>query len=695
VARPGPSPLVAAASPGGRLLAARWGASVPAGRRRAGEPLPHHAGAAADAASPERILVVARCVPRAHGPLDERRVDDLLGDLAALRPDCRLTLLAADGHDAGRRAPRLLARGVEVAAGPEDWEAWFDARALGFTHVVSTDPRATGRIEDHLSRTQPTARRVLYPPSLPFRDLASLQAAGTPAAEADGFRLVARLAEERLARRVTSFDALWCASRADRDWMVGAAPGTPCTVLPAAARRPTGPDRGFAGRSGYVVLAAWGHDVVAAHEDAARHAVREVLPGLVARDPTAVVRLVTDEPTPGLQALAGPHVQLVAAGDDPARWFRRARVCLATYPHGAGARDALALALDAGTPFATAGPAALEGELRGLAPMVAAADPAAAAARLHDDRSAWEAAHRRLADVALGARSRTAARTALVRALADVGVVPERAAPLDEAPMAQGDGPPVVLRPRRVPLLGTATPPSADEPPHGRDEQYRRWRERFGPTPERLAAVTRRVEALGDGPVVSVVMPVFNSDPAWLDEAVASVRAQLYGRWELCVGDDASTRRETAAVLDRHGHEDPRVRVVRLPGPEGVAGASNAALAHASGPLVAFLDHHDLLPPHALAEVALAAAADPDVDLLYTDEDALGQDGRLVEPLFKPDWSPDLLMSRDYVGHLLVVRRALLDKLGGLRRGYDGGHHHDLVLRAAELTDRVAHLPEP
>jgi GT2 family glycosyltransferase len=169
----------------------------------------------------------------------------------------------------------------------------------------------------------------------------------------------------------------------------------------------------------------------------------------------------------------------------------------------------------------------------------------------------------------------------------------------------------------------------------------------------------------------------------------------VYPNWELCIGDDGSTAPETLDVLARHEREEPRIRVVRLPGQQGISAATNAAIALATGDFVGFLDHDDELKPHALGEIALLLDDQPDLDLIYTDEDKREPDGRLVDPFFKPDWSPDHLMSRNYVCHLLVVRRHLLDRLGGLRSDYDGSQDYDLVLRATEQTDRIAHIHEP
>ncbi len=115
----------------------------------------------------------------------------------------------------------------------------------------------------------------------------------------------------------------------------------------------------------------------------------------------------------------------------------------------------------------------------------------------------------------------------------------------------------------------------------------------------------------------------------------------------------------------------------------------------ADGDYVTFLDHDDLLKPHALAQVARWLHADPTLDLIYSDEDKVGEDGELYDPHPKPDYSPDQLMNHNYMSHLTVLRRSLLEDLGGLRSEYDGSQDHDLMLRVAELTDRVAHIPEP
>ena len=137
-----------------------------------------------------------------------------------------------------------------------------------------------------------------------------------------------------------------------------------------------------------------------------------------------------------------------------------------------------------------------------------------------------------------------------------------------------------------------------------------------------------------------------------------------------------------------------RIVVTRLEERSGISAATNAALSLATGDYVTFLDHDDVLKPHALGQVVRWLNTDPTLDLLYSDEDKLNPAGRFTEARWKPDWSPNLLLCQNYVCHLLVLRRSLIESLGGLRSEYDGSQDYDLVLRAADATDRIAHIPD-
>ena len=193
-------------------------------------------------------------------------------------------------------------------------------------------------------------------------------------------------------------------------------------------------------------------------------------------------------------------------------------------------------------------------------------------------------------------------------------------------------------------------------------------------------------------PRFSVLTPVHDPEPADLAACLRSVRDQTSGDWEHVLVDDGSTRPDVARLLS-DAAADPRVRVVRRAASGGIVAASSDALATATGELVALLDHDDVLEPDALAAMDAAFAAGDDVDVAYSDHDMIRADGRYVTPSYKPDWSPERLRSQNYITHLLVARRELIDEVGGFRDGYDGAQDHDLVLRLGERARRVAHLP--
>lgn len=200
------------------------------------------------------------------------------------------------------------------------------------------------------------------------------------------------------------------------------------------------------------------------------------------------------------------------------------------------------------------------------------------------------------------------------------------------------------------------------------------------------------VAKLKNKPLLSIVMPVYNVERQWLLAAVDSVRRQYYPNWQLCVADDASTRQETRdALREIAALNDNRIKIVRLPKNAGIAVASNAALKLAAGEYVGLLDNDDELSLDALLEVALCInATQPDV--IYSDEDKLDESGEHVEVHCKPDYSPDYFFSINYVCHFAVLRRSLLAQIGGFRAGYDGAQDYDLLLRATEKTDKIAHI---
>ena len=222
---------------------------------------------------------------------------------------------------------------------------------------------------------------------------------------------------------------------------------------------------------------------------------------------------------------------------------------------------------------------------------------------------------------------------------------------------------------------------------------YHSWLQLHQRRAEDSDELRRAIDGFVSRPRISIITPVYNTDPRWLRRAVESVREQVYPEWELCLGDDGSTRQETVEALAAIAALDSRIKVVRMPRNGGISAASNAALAAATGEFIALLDHDDEIAPDALFEVARLLNAHPDADVVYTDEDKLEFDGSHSDPFFKPDWSPEYLRSSMYVGHLGVYRRDLVNRIGGFRSAYDGSQDYDLVLRATEHTNAVYHIP--
>ncbi|WP_438345110.1 glycosyltransferase family 2 protein [Methylorubrum populi] len=232
---------------------------------------------------------------------------------------------------------------------------------------------------------------------------------------------------------------------------------------------------------------------------------------------------------------------------------------------------------------------------------------------------------------------------------------------------------------------------------HRAETGYAAWIARF----DRLTAAERariRAEIAGweAPPLISVLMPVHDPDPRVLEAAIRSVRGQLYPTWELCIADDASTDPRIPRLIARHAAEEPRIRTVRRPENGHIARATNDALGLAGGAYAAFLDHDDLLSENALFEVARAVRADPELALIYSDEDKVDRRGRRFEPHFKSGYDRELLWAQNYVNHLCVVRTDALRRLGGLRPGFEGSQDHDLLLRLTEGLDasRVRHIPK-
>jgi GT2 family glycosyltransferase len=226
----------------------------------------------------------------------------------------------------------------------------------------------------------------------------------------------------------------------------------------------------------------------------------------------------------------------------------------------------------------------------------------------------------------------------------------------------------------------------------GAVSEYQRWFEKHRATPEQLAAMREGARAFALKPLISVIMPVFDAPMTWFEQAVDSVLAQAYEDWELIIVDDGSTDTGLRQHLRALDGRDPRMHVLHSDTNRGISAALNSGIEQARGEWLGFLDHDDVLEPDALFQTAKLLQAFPDADLIYSDEDKLGDTG-FERPLFKPDWSPDLLLSNNYVSHFITARRELVLSVGGFRPEFDAAQDYDLVLRIVEQTERIHHVP--
>ena len=202
------------------------------------------------------------------------------------------------------------------------------------------------------------------------------------------------------------------------------------------------------------------------------------------------------------------------------------------------------------------------------------------------------------------------------------------------------------------------------------------------------------IDSKSERPRISVIMPTYNSDVELLNAAIQSVTTQSYSNWQLCISDDGSSSQSTISAIQACMEKDQRISVVFRQESSGIAKNTNSALQLAKGDYCVFLDHDDLLAKHALFEVAKVVTDNPTLKLVYSDEDKIDSTGDRVDPHFKPDWNPDLLLSQNYICHLVALSREVIQRVGGCRIGFEGAQDHDLLLRVMEVVepDEVHHI---
>ena len=176
-------------------------------------------------------------------------------------------------------------------------------------------------------------------------------------------------------------------------------------------------------------------------------------------------------------------------------------------------------------------------------------------------------------------------------------------------------------------------------------------------------------------PLISVLIPVYNVEKKYLDECIESLLAQTYDNFEICIVDDASTKKETLSVLDKY-EKNKKIRIRHRKENGHISRASNDALKMAKGEFVALMDNDDSLAPDAFYEVAKVLNKNKKLDFIYSDEDKIDLDGKRCEPHFKPDFSPNTLLSLNYISHLAVIRTSVMQEVGGFTVGLEGAQDY-------------------
>ena len=230
------------------------------------------------------------------------------------------------------------------------------------------------------------------------------------------------------------------------------------------------------------------------------------------------------------------------------------------------------------------------------------------------------------------------------------------------------------------------------------DEQffsYKKWIKRNEPNVALLRKMEIETKSWDFRPLISIVTPVYNPRRQDLLQCIQSVVDQIYGDWELCIIDGGSEQPYVKELIESFAQKDSRIKYLSLSHNHGIAGNSNEALKMATGEFVGLLDHDDMLAPFALYEVVKFLNENPKTDFLFSDEDKVPPNGeQRYDPFFKPDWSPDTFLSYNYACHFAVIRKNLIEDIGGFREGYDGAQDYDLILRIAQKTSNIKRIPK-
>jgi glycosyltransferase involved in cell wall biosynthesis len=388
--------------------------------------MPRRLVAARDAEALDRILVLDDRVPHTDRGSGDPRMAALLGELVELYPDARITLAAAEGHEADRYAEPLLARGIEVVAPPVDWDRWFEHRRYHYSIAIVSRGQNWERFDELLRRTQPQALRVFDTEALTFRRLELQSGLSDSREDQAHFTAQGALIRQWEMRALQEADAVFCVSPEELEVVAQAAPETPSFLLPGSVEVAEAPP-GFEERQDLLFFGGFLAGPGSPNEDALLYLVNEILPAFWEREPGAVLHVVGADVTPAVQALHGTRVNVVGFVDDPREWFDRTRLHASPLRFGAGVKQKLLDTMAAGQPFVTTTVGAEGLGLGELSPLLVADEPTELAERVHtlySDSGLWTAAQESVLGIASERFGPERFTRTLVEGLSHVGVAP-------------------------------------------------------------------------------------------------------------------------------------------------------------------------------------------------------------------------------------------------------------------------------
>lgn len=224
------------------------------------------------------------------------------------------------------------------------------------------------------------------------------------------------------------------------------------------------------------------------------------------------------------------------------------------------------------------------------------------------------------------------------------------------------------------------------------NQDYKKWIKHVEKIDEKK--IKKELESFVYKPLMSICIPVYNVEEKWLRRCIDSIQNQYYTNWQICMADDCSTDKKVQKILKEYEKNNSKIDVVYRSQNGHISKATNSALGIARGEFIVLMDNDDELAPHALFEVVKLLQMHKDADVIYSDEDKMTENGERMEPYFKPDYCPDTLLSYNYISHLGVYRKNLVDAIGGFRVGLEGAQDYNLVLRMTEVTDKIYHIPQ-